>query len=390
MDYTAKEAAARLGISVQTLYAYVSRGLITSIAVPGTRERRYALGDVEDLARQREVARRPELVAERALEYGEPVLESSITLIEGGRLYYRGHDAVELAREATLEETAALIWGDDPDFDDGCPGLPPRVAAALDAVAGLRPIDRLQVLVPLAGAEDPGAWDTRGPGLAAVGARALPLMAAIVVGRAGPGRVHEVLARGWGLKDGGSLVRAALVLCADHELNASAFTARTVASAGATGWDVLTAGLSALRGARHGGAVERVEALLESIAADPRAGMVARLRRGEPVPGFGHPLYPDGDPRAIALLDWAARVAPGPEADLVGRVTEAGLELLGERPTLDLGLALVGRALRLPAGSALSLFALGRAVGWIGQAIEQSASDRPIRPRARYVGPRPG
>ena len=118
--------------------------------------------------------------------------------------------------------------------------------------------------------------------------------------------------------------------------------------------------------------------------------MVAgRLRRGERVPGFGHPLYPAGDPRAARLLRLAE--ASGNEAAwrLVRALRKAGWELLHDLPNLDFGLAALARTYGLPGRAPLVLFALGRTVGWIAHAIEQYATGELIRPRARYTGPDP-
>ena len=117
---------------------------------------------------------------------------------------------------------------------------------------------------------------------------------------------------------------------------------------------------------------------------------MARLRRGESVPGFGHQLYPDGDPRGAELIRLSEAARPGSAAvEVSAAASEVVLEVLGERPTVDFGLVTLARALGLPPGGALALFALGRTVGWIGHAIEQYADGNLIRPRARYVGEQP-
>ena len=121
-----------------------------------------------------------------------------------------------------------------------------------------------------------------------------------------------------------------------------------------------------------------------------RRSLAARLRRGETVGGFGHPLYPDGDPRAIALLDLLKeQYAGSAERRFVDAFVQAAASVVREPPNLDFALAAVGRVLRLPPGAPLMLFAIGRTIGWIGQAIEQYATGQLIRPRARYVGPMP-
>jgi citrate synthase len=147
-----------------------------------------------------------------------------------------------------------------------------------------------------------------------------------------------------------------------------------------------------LGGVKHGGQIELVETFLREVeaAGDARVVISGRLRRGERIPGFGHSLYPEGDPRGAALLSLAAEAYPeDPGVDLCGEVAGEVFRLMGARPTVDFALATVARALELPAGGAVALFGLGRTVGWIGHAIEQYEGDSLIRPRARYIGEQP-
>jgi citrate synthase len=155
---------------------------------------------------------------------------------------------------------------------------------------------------------------------------------------------------------------------------------------------VVLAGLAALGGVKHGGEVELVEAFLREVeaASDTRAVISGRLRRGERIPGFGHSLYPEGDPRGAGLLRLTAEAYPdSPAVELSGAVAGELLQMMDVRPTVDFALATVARVLGLPAGGAVALFGLGRTVGWIGHAIEQYEGDTLIRPRARYVGEQP-
>jgi citrate synthase len=412
---SAAEAAEKLGISRATLYAYVSRGLIRSEAAGGHgRDRRYRREDVERLLARQAQRRHPEQAAAQALSWGVPVLESELTLIADGRLFYRGQDALALARTGRFEDVANLLWLGG-QATPAAPALAASPAVLPDFEPWLKllpastPVERMQALLPLAAARDAAAYDLRPAAVAQTGARILGLLsaAAIYPSRPGAGRLAEQLRQGWRAGDGraiggGSiapdaeratrLIEAALILCADHELNTSAFTARCVASARGTPYQVVIAGLAALQGLRHGGHSLRVEALLEEVAAPARARTVLEgwLRRGERLPGFGQPLYPDGDPRARALLALARAALPrSRELALAQAVSTAAQSLSSEAPSIDFALVAVARALKLPPGGGLALFALGRTAGWLAQAIEQYHSEAMIRPRARYVGAMP-
>ncbi len=402
---TARQAAARLGIQVPSLYAYVSRGLIRSSPGPGPRQRRYSLQDVESLKRQRAERRRPEKALESALHFGGPVLESSLTLIDDGHLYFRGRDVLDLLETWSFEEAASELWldggrGQASELFDGPKTLPPEVDALRRQLDELPMVVRFQVLLPFLAHRDAAALDTRPAGVARSGGRICRALALIVAaGEAWGGGLVETLQRAWGCEGDAAheLLRSSLTLCIDHELNVSSFTARTTASAGSTPYDAVLAGLAALRGPKHGGHTRRVEALLreaDGAAAGSPTGietvMAERLRRGESLPGLGHTLYPGGDPRCRELLRRVRRLFPEAiataEADAM---TAAGWRLLREHPTIDLALVTVARVLALPEDTAITLFALGRTAGWIAHASEQYAHRQLIRPRARYVGVRP-
>jgi citrate synthase len=377
------------------LYAYVSRGLIRSEAAGKARTRRYHAEDVQALKQRQEQRKDPQKAAERALHWGTPVLESALSLIADGRLYYCGHEAVCLATTCTAEQVAWLLWtGQLTDPVESPAGLPAyaQVQARRRAAADLLPTDAFQVLLPLAALDDLAAYDLRPAAVAQTGLHILRLLAAIAVGREPEARpLAETLQQGWLAHDPqvAAALNTALVLCADHELNVSAFTARCVASAGATPYAVVTAGLAALQGVKHGGHTARVEALLReaSTPQDARAALTSRLRRGESIPGFGQPLYPHGDPRGAALMQLATAIRPAaPTIALATAMIREVHGAIGEHPSIDFGLAVLAQALQLPPGAALALFAIGRTIGWIGHAIEEYRQDRIIRPRARYVG----
>lgn len=392
---TAAEAAKRLGISRATLYAYVSRGLIRSAPDPDhPRLRRYAREDVERLHSRAEERKDPSRATERALHWGGPVLESAITLIAGDRLYYRGLDVVELARTKSIEEVAALIWSGT--ASSGVFAATPLHVVSGRSAEGLPFVNRAVSILPLVSARDPLAYDLRPRAVAQSGWRILNLLTSVAAeSQQLAATVDETLQQHWAARSGAArdCIRAALILCADHELNVSAFVARCVASAGSNPYAVVAAALSAVAGSKHGGMTARIETMFEELqrTGDVRAAMAERLRRGEPLNGFGHPLYPNGDPRAAALFALLReRLPKSRELAFAARMAEAGEELLGDKPTIDFALVTASRVLKLPPGAPLILFALGRTIGWIGHAIEQYARDEILRPRARYVGPPPG
>ena len=389
-DYlNSTEATALLGVSRATLYAYVSRGLLHAHAADTPRESRYLREEVEQLARQRGQGRKPREVAQAALNWGLPVLESSITLIEQGRLYYRGEDAVDWARAHTLEETAALLWQYPADaaFAAHAVEAAPVLPDLQQRMAG-QPCENTLLALFTVASDDAAtaAWQQSPERLAAGCGALLRLLAACLLGTA-PDKtpIHLQCAQAWALDaQGADLVRMALVLCADHELNASGFTARCVASTGASLRAAVVGGLAALTGGRHGGTTARVEALWDELGeAQAPARLRQRLARGETLPGFGHHLYPEGDVRAALLLEMLPR--QGPAAALAAEV----MALTGLAPSVDFALVALRRHLQLPAGSAFGLFALGRCAGWLAQALEQRATRQIIRPRAAYTGLRP-
>lgn len=383
----AAEAAAELGVSRATLYAYVSRGMIASEATIGRRERLYRADDVRALIARRDKGKSADEAAESALHLGLPVLDSAITLIANGQLSYRGRDAVALAREASLETVATLLWRCKADpFADAVPLMP--------KLLGPTPMSRAMHAIAQASATDARAYDLSPAGIAGTGGRILRLLSAALTDTP-PSRlpIHEQLGRAFGRPRLGTLglVRAVLVLLADHELNASTFAVRVAASTGANPYLSVLAGLATLQGPRHGGGIERVLAFLDEAAAAalPGEAVERRLKRAESLPGFEHPLYPDGDPRALAILERLDAIA-GDDAAMVRirGILGAARDIAGLKPNVDLALGAVVRVLAWPDETGLALFSVARSCGWIAHAIEQAADFRLIRPRARYVGPR--
>jgi citrate synthase len=391
---TAGQAAEYLGITPATLYSYVSRGLLRSEPVgANSRSRRYLAADVYALRQRKEQRRNPAAVAATVLDFGEPVLNSGITLILGGRLYYRGHDACVLAQEQSFESVASLLWTGELG---ALPQVAPLSAAWLALLSQVppqtTPLAALQSLLPLVQTLDPSAHDFSPATVARLGQSIIQLLIAIIGGNPRTPSLVDGLISAWqpSLPDTHSVLNAMLILAADHELNISSFTARCVASTGAPPHAALAAALAALQGPRHGGQTLRCEAFLREVAWDGPQAVTNRLRRGDSLPGFGHLLYPDGDPRGHFLTEAALAAAPDSSAASVVRTArDTVYAQVGQLPSLDFGLVAAGRILGLPSGAPLLIFALGRIAGWIGHIIEQYQADHLIRPRARYIGPQP-
>jgi citrate synthase len=370
MWLTAKQALGRLQSKPQSLYASVSRGRIRARPDPSdSRRSLYFEADVDRLAARARGRRSTAAVVEEAISWGEPVLGSAITAIAGGRLFYRGRNAVELAESATLEEVAGLLWG------GGAPPVQPVPVQGAGLHAVMVALAELSAVMPPSAAR-PMAQ------LRADAAAVFALLAAGLAGLTG-GPVHERLADAWKAPHAANLLRRALVLLADHELNASTFAARVAVSTGASLAAGTLAALATFGGPRHGRASAEVSILAEDIGAEgdnAAAALRHWLGEGRGVPGFGHRLYPGGDVRAKALLQ-SLDVPPAYRA-----LARAAAEVAGEAPNIDFALAAIAATHALPADAPAILFALGRSVGWLAHMLEQSASGTLIRPRARYVG----
>ena len=360
LDLTsAEEASSRLGISRASLYAYVSRGLIRSFSSPhDPRQHLYARDDVEALVERKARFRRPAVAAATALDWGLPVLETSITQIRDGRLFYRGQDAVALSQMASLEDVAHLLIGALDKDTFNCPSrMPPSLpSAAFGPHAFVAQAIRLL--------SEPAGRETRAAEVAAI-----LRMTAVAASGADPGTepLHRHLTFAWKAPpQAADAIRRALVLCADHELSSSAFAVRVTASTGASLRNAVIAGLAAVSGPYHGGMTERVRTFLDS------PGTAHQL-------GFRHRLYPEGDPRAPALLNNVPLLAS--DATTLRAIANAS----GCSPSIDVALVMMERAYGLPVGAAFTLFAIGRTAGWLAHAIEQRSQATLIRPRARYV-----
>jgi citrate synthase len=374
---TRDEALGLLKVRPQTLYAYVSRGRIGMQPDPDDPRRSlYRAADISGLTSRRERGKRPAAIAASTIAWGEPIITTAISTVLRGRLYYRGRDVAELAETATLEETAALLWDS--------PGV---VRFRLD---GHRPQGRgparSRAFVALAAAAATGdPVHGRLPTVLREEAPSVATEVAVALGASVPSDapIHARLSATWTKnRKTADLVRRALVLHADQELNSSTFAARVAASTGASLAACVLSGFATLSGPLHGDATLRIRSLMEEVArTDARTVIAAHLASGTAIPGFWHPLYPEGDPRAVALL--AAFDPPRP----FERMMQAVRATTGQLPNLDFALLAMSQRCGLPPDAPFSLFALGRCIGWLAHAIEQVATGQLIRPRARYVGP---
>jgi citrate synthase len=394
----AATAANHLGISVRSLYAYVSRGQVRSVAGEHGRPRLYAFADLERLRVRRDARAGHGAVAAGALRWGEPVLDSAITAITPRGPAYRGRLAVELAAGDTpFENVAELLWsGYLPEATVAWPrGAIPH--AQLARLLGDRraPLDVMPLLVQIAALADRERDDLRPDALIACGRRLIPLLAAAVapgfvaaaVTRAlGARSVAEIAARAIGISDElAPVINRSLVLLADHELNASSFTARIAASTDAGPYACVAAALATASGPKHGSASEQVARFAAGVGSPEaaRAQVRALRKRGEVPPGFGHPIYPAGDPRAPPLLEAAASLPHARQARTLFAIVEATTDAA---PNSDIGLAALCAALGAPPQTGSALFAVARAAGWLAHALEQRAAGHVLRPRARYTG----
>ncbi|MFC4009874.1 citrate/2-methylcitrate synthase [Nonomuraea purpurea] len=404
-------ASERLGVKPATLYAYVSRGVLQRRHSEDGRRSLFSAEEVERLARRgRPRSQPPELV-----------IESAVTALGVDRPYYRGVDALELARTATFETVADWLWTTDaprPDVprlvDPGAGGAgvrweaagggwrcePAALRAAVAAQRGLPedllPLDRLQVITTVLGASDSLRHQLDPASVADTGRR---LVAGLVDGlpQLGSPQGESIAERLWSRLSPRPAVpalldtlRAALVLLADHELAASTLAARVAASARADPYAVVLTGLGVLGGPLHGGASYGAERLLAEIAEPHQAARAIgeRVRRGERIPGFGHSVYKNGDGRGALLLDLLKHAAPGHER--IAAVTAVQEEMRRRRlpeHNIDFALATLTAVSGMVNGASEAIFAVARVAGWLAHAIEEYGRGSLLRLRASYTGP---
>ncbi|MEV1080385.1 citrate synthase [Streptomyces sp. NPDC050211] len=395
-----KEAAELLGVKAETVYAYVSRGQLSSRRVPGGRSSTFDAKEVEALARRNRRAG-----GGSPSSGGELSVRTRITLIDTDRYYYRGVDATELAARHSYEEVAEWLWTGQ--LRPGTVFTAPEtsVAVARRAVAALPehtdPADRLRVAAIAAATADPLRFDLSEEAVLGTARTLIPtLVAALPPIRPGHGDEGPLAHRLWARLSGRQADEAslrvldtALGLLVDHDLAASTLAVRVAASARAHAYAAVSAGLGVIEGPLHGAASGLVHRLLLDVLDQGDAGPVIadELRSGRRIPGLGHRLYAGEDPRAralFALLEEIPRAAPALAAarDIVA--TTARHTPL--HANVDLALAVLTASSGMPATAGETIFAVARTAGWIAHALEEYG-ERPLRmrPSGLYEGPRP-
>jgi citrate synthase len=387
---TTAQAAERLGVKRETLYAYVSRGVLARHRGADKRSSRFDRVEVERLAaRTRRGGRAGSL---------EVVIDTELTMLDpAGRLYYRGQDAAELARTSSAESVAALLWGvPAPAPWQASPAalrVGRRAQAALPSTA--HTIDRVRVIVAAVASTNP-VRDDRRPAVVVEVARSLIAAAVDCLPELSPPASDALAARLWSrlcprAPRRGELraMNAALILLMDHELPASTLAARIAASVWADPYLVALTGLCVGGGVLHGAISSAVEALLlePSGAEDVPRVVGERLRRGEVLPGFGHAVYTGVDPRASVLLALAGSMG---RRSAVDAVAEALVSVVGAQggpqPNVDFGLATFAVKAGLTPGSGEVIFLVARMVGVLAHALEEYPHRLRFRPRALYTG----
>ncbi|MDX6349519.1 MAG: citrate synthase [Streptomyces sp.] len=410
---TTREAAERLGVKPETVYAYVSRGLLTSRRATGGRGSTFDVKEVDALARR--AARRPGDDAPGAGALG--AIRTGITLIDKDRYYFRGVDATELAAHYGYEEIAEWLWTGAMRPGTRFTAPEQTLTAARRSVAALPshsgPMDRLRVTAIAAAAADPLRFDLSPE---AVLGSARSLIPALVDALPPAGRPHRGEEQGKAQREGQGedrlawrlwsrlterapddaslrVLDAALALLIDHDLAASTLAVRVAASARAHPYAVVSAGLGALEGPLHGAASGLAHRFLAEVLERGGAAPVVadHLRTGRTVPGLGHRLYPGDDPRAqmlFRLLDTLPRAAPALAA--ARDVVETAARHTPLHANVDLALAVLSVSSAMPAEAGETVFAVARTAGWIAHALEEYA-EPPLRmrPVGHYDGPKP-
>ncbi|MCU1366520.1 MAG: binding domain protein excisionase family [Ilumatobacteraceae bacterium] len=404
---TTHEAARRLGVKVETLYAYVSRGLVQRERSADGRSSFYDARAIEDLARRgrpRQSSRSTSL---------NMLIETRLTSLSPHGVRYRGVPSSELAVTHTFEEVADWLWlGTMPDTMPGTSTAGPWAGEPIDVPVTGDLVGALRVAAAIASTRLPMAEGRDAPSVAASGRRLIATLTDSLP-RVSAGRVPQLVLPGAGeerraVRDSIAgrlwlrlspqrpqpgmltLLNATLVLLADHELAASTLAVRVAASTWADPTAVVMVGQGALSGPLHGGASVAVRAMLERATEIGAARAVAEVvDSGQRIPGFGHKVYVDADPRAVVLLRLLREVSGRTRAlSVVDDVHDAVRQRLDKAANVDFALASMAMVGGMPADGGEVVMGIARIAGWLAHAIEEY-QEAPLRfrPRASYIGP---
>lgn len=388
---SAAEAATRLGVKRETIYAYVSRGLLTSERHIDGKTSTFDPAEIDRLRRRKNDNRPGRL---------EVPIASAITEVVDGAVSYRGHPLDQLvASGAGFEAVAELLWTGELGSGETWPAdaaIAPAIETAIRVLpAGATAGDRMMAGVVAAAAADPFRADRSPIGVTSSGRILIRTLvdALPAVGEAAGDRIADRL---WSRLTTADPARAdlldlALVLLADHGMATSTLAARLAASTRAAPHAVLLAGLGAVSGPLHGAASRVVhELFLAAEANGADAALAAAVERDGKVPGVGHFIHKTNDPRHDLLMDVLADAAlPDDRLDVVASVVGRTAERIPVAPNVDLALGALTYLTGMAPDAGEAIFATARTAGWLAHAVEEY-DEAPIRfrPVGRYE-PRP-
>jgi len=378
---TAKEAASELNISVPSLYAYVSRGLIKSQSISTSRKKGYLRSDVKALKNKQRGAK-----GDPNFFFTPELKEDKITTITESGPTYRGHDSIALARTESLETLAGLLWQSEPTVF--CSSKPPIVPKQLGALRqrykALNPLHQYIAMYPLIEQSNPKSYNLTGERVARTSAEVIRWLSSFVADsdEYPDEPIHKFIARKRGVNEGyAELFRAFLVLLADHEQGPASLAAKNTAYAGNTPYGSVASGLITWQGAYvlKGVVQPPIDFINEIMTkSDPAARIVRSLQQGMPLPGFEHPIYGGRDPRGALLLELTREYLPDDEdASKFCRAAEIAEELTERSPSAILVAAFLAYKFGMP-NQIRALIAVARSVGWLGHAIEIYKTNKPF------------
>jgi len=378
---TAQEAASQLSISVPTLYAYVSRGLIKSQSVASSRKKGYLRSDVVSLKHKQRGAK-----GDPNFFFAPELKEDKITQITEFGPVYRGIEAVSLARTESLETLAILLWQSQSDLFSAAkmPLIPKDLAGLRKRYTSLNPLHQYISLYALIEQNNPKAYNLSAEWVTGTCVDVIRWLSSFVADSDEfPDQpIHKYIASNRGASDGyAELLRAFLVLMADHEQGPASLAAKSTAYAGNTPYGAVASGLVTWQGAfvMKGVVLPPIHFLKEILEkADPAAGIVSSLQQGMPLPGFDHPIYGARDPRGALLLELIKEYLPD-DKDAVKfcRAAEVAEDLTERSPSAILIAAFLAHKFGMP-DQIRALIAVGRAVGWLAHVLEIYKTNNPF------------